>query len=137
MPGYAHTAALSCHVVFSIRVDIQMDCKLWLCGRIWVLCLKPAVDNICLIPLQGIYVLQDNNFRWVTSITPSGAMSEQSRANYLSTAAQPYLYLPCGIIRGEHMLWVGGYIVQGVWKYAGCTEWLGLLVNMPPHTANV
>lgn len=52
--------------------------------------------------LQGIYVLQDNNFRWLLRLAPASAVTDGgSRAEYLAQAAQPYLELPCGLIRGE------------------------------------
>jgi hypothetical protein len=52
--------------------------------------------------LQGIYMLQDNSFRWLLRVAPAAAAPEGSRpAEYLATVAQPYLELPCGIIRGR------------------------------------
>jgi hypothetical protein len=52
--------------------------------------------------LQGIYVLQDNNFRWLLRLAPASSLPDGSnRAEYLATVAQPYLELPCGLIRGE------------------------------------
>lgn len=52
--------------------------------------------------LQGIYVLQDNNFRWLLRLAPASPLPDGSkRAEYLATVAQPYLELPCGLIRGE------------------------------------
>lgn len=48
---------------------------------------------------QGIYVLQDHSFRWLLRLAPAGPV-EGPRAEFLAKAAAPYLYLPCGIIRG-------------------------------------
>lgn len=56
-----------------------------------------------LVPAQGIYVLQDNNFRWLLRLAPlssAAAGSDASRAELLASVAAPYLDLPCGIIRG-------------------------------------
>lgn len=51
--------------------------------------------------LQGIYVLQDNGFRWLLRLAPASSLPEGgSRAEYLTSVAQPYLELPCGLIRG-------------------------------------
>lgn len=48
-------------------------------------------------------MLQDNNFRWLLRVSPAAAVPDGSRAEYLAAVAQPYLELPCGIIRGERM----------------------------------
>lgn len=49
--------------------------------------------------VQGIYVLQDNNFRWLLRLAPASSLPDgSSRAEYM--VAQPYLELPCGLIRG-------------------------------------
>jgi len=81
------------------RLGDTLEVIKFVCKDFWQAVFKKQVDNLK-TNHRGIYVLQDNNFRWVGSITPSGPMSESSRADYLSKAAQPYLYLPCGIIRG-------------------------------------
>jgi hypothetical protein len=60
-----------------------------------------------LLPPQGIYMLQDNSFRWLLRVAPAAAAPEGSRpAEYLASVAQPYLELPCGIIRGRLQQWV-------------------------------
>lgn len=52
--------------------------------------------------MQGIYVLQDNSFRWLLRLAPASVLPEgSSRAEYLTSVAQPYLELPCGLIRGR------------------------------------
>jgi len=57
---------------------------------------------LLLLCAQGIYVLQDNNFRWLVRVTPAVTLPDgTNRSEYLAAAAQPYLELPCGIIRGE------------------------------------
>jgi hypothetical protein len=54
-------------------------------------------------------MLQDNNFRWLLRVAPAAAAPEGSRpAEYLASVAQPYLELPCGIIRGRVFM-VGFY----------------------------
>lgn len=62
--------------------------------------------------MQGVFVLQDNRFRWLTRISvdtvpPNGTQTEAAiAANAMaadaraSQAAGQYLYFPCGLIRG-------------------------------------
>ena len=58
----------------------------------------------CGVQTQGIYVLQDNNFRWLLRLAPTAALTDgASRAEFLAHVAQPYLELPCGLIRGGHL----------------------------------
>jgi hypothetical protein len=60
----------------------------------------------CVAP-QGIYVLQDNSFRWLLRLAPASALPDgSSRAEYLTSVAQPYLELPCGLIRGGRLSFV-------------------------------
>ena len=53
-----------------------------------------------LLVFQGIYVLQDNSFRWLLRLSPATAVPESARSDYISSVAQQYLDLPYGIIRG-------------------------------------
>lgn len=58
-----------------------------------------AAANMCC--LQGIYVLQDTSFRWLLRLAPAAPPPDgTSRAEYVTAAVQPYLELPCGLIRG-------------------------------------
>lgn len=60
--------------------------------------------------LQGVFVLQDNRFRWLTHISldspiynGDGVSLENSLTNNAVMAARSagqYLYFPCGLIRG-------------------------------------
>jgi hypothetical protein len=60
-----------------------------------------VIFDLLLLLLQGIYMLQDNNFRWLLRVAPAGPPpSGSSPSEHLAAAAQPYLELPCGIIRG-------------------------------------
>lgn len=45
-------------------------------------------------------MLQDHSFRWLLRLAPAAPVQEGSKPEFLARAAQPYLYLPCGIIRG-------------------------------------
>jgi hypothetical protein len=77
---------------------------------------------LLLLPPQGIYMLQDNSFRWLLRVAPAAAAPEASRpAEYLATVAQPYLELPCGIIRGGfaiHLLFY--WLVPLTFKFRFC-----------------
>ena len=60
--------------------------------------------------MQGVFVLQDNQFRWLTCISldaPPDSKDETSAEDSVSNntalearAASDYLYFPCGLIRG-------------------------------------
>lgn len=59
------------------------------------------MNGICYFCIQGIYVLQDNSFRWLLRLSPATTIPEAYRSDYITNVAQPYLELPCGIIRGK------------------------------------
>lgn len=58
--------------------------------------------------MQGVFVLQDNRFRWLVRISldnpsvdgPALESSTNANAAKTSQAAGQYLYFPCGLIRG-------------------------------------
>lgn len=54
--------------------------------------------------MQGVYVLQDNGFRWLQRLAPptsaSGAAGDPAREEALRRLALSYLHVPCGIVRG-------------------------------------
>ena len=53
------------------------------------------------LPAQGVYVLQDNGFRWLQRLAPAGpAGSDPSKDEAVKRLAASYLHMPCGIIRG-------------------------------------
>ncbi len=58
----------------------------------------------CPAATQGVYVLQDNGFRWLQRLAPptaaSGAAADPAREEALRRLALSYLHVPCGIVRG-------------------------------------
>jgi hypothetical protein len=61
------------------------------------------------VTVQGVFVLQDNKFRWLTRISVDSAppgegaqidVNAAANASRASQAAGQYLYFPCGLIRG-------------------------------------
>lgn len=57
-------------------------------------------DTACFT--QGVYVLFDSDFRWLSRLpTIASAGGDPVREQEVKAAAMAQLYLPCGIIRGE------------------------------------
>eukprot|EP00775_Hariotina_reticulata_P007197 gene7197-7411_t len=82
------------------RLGDTLEVIKFVCKEFWQTVFKKQIDNLK-TNHRGIYVLQDNNFRWLVRVTPAVTLPDgTSRAEYLAAAAQPYLELPCGIIRG-------------------------------------
>eukprot|EP00879_Flechtneria_rotunda_P011643 GHRR01012163.1.p1 GENE.GHRR01012163.1~~GHRR01012163.1.p1 ORF type:complete len:174 (+),score=76.06 GHRR01012163.1:1447-1968(+) len=82
------------------RLGDTLEVIKFLCKDFWQAVFKKQVDNLK-TNHRGIYVLQDNSFRWLLRVVPATALPEHVKPEYLTTAAQPYLELPCGIIRGS------------------------------------
>lgn len=80
--------------------------------------------------LQGIYVLQDHSFRWLLRLAPAAPVQEGSRPEFLARSAQPYLYLPCGIIRGERAELQGWAGCVPPWPWC-CSE--SRFTDQTPH----
>ena len=99
------------------RFTDTLDVIKFLCKDLWMLVFRKQIDNlktnhrVCFLPLsllsatmpqferseankkQGVYVLTDNSFR------PFSRMSTEAGGQTV-VKAQPFLYFPCGIIRG-------------------------------------
>lgn len=69
-----------------------LDMIKFLCKDMWTLVFRKQIDNLK-TNHRGIYVLTDNSFR------PFARMSMPSRTEAVS-GAQPFLWFPCGVIRG-------------------------------------
>lgn len=85
------------------RVSKLMDCTYSCISTLrWLalLCSNGMRQQSWRCFLQGIYVLQDNNFRWLVKVAPVTALPDGTKAEYLTKTAQSYLHLPCGILRG-------------------------------------
>ncbi|KAK4232124.1 transport protein particle component [Podospora fimiseda] len=69
-----------------------LDVIKFLCKDLWTLVFRKQVDNLK-TNHRGVYVLTDNQFR------PFSRMSTEAGGQAV-VRAQPFLWLPCGIVRG-------------------------------------
>ncbi|KAJ2455992.1 hypothetical protein EV183_000335 [Coemansia sp. RSA 2336] len=75
------------------RLTDTLEIVKFICKDIWMLLFNRQIDNLK-TNHRGIYVLQDNKFKWFLR------MSGNSGGAAAARRAQPYIWLPCGIIRG-------------------------------------
>ncbi|KAI1634155.1 transport protein particle component [Biscogniauxia mediterranea] len=74
------------------RFNDTLDAIKFVCKDLWMLVFKKQVDNLK-TNHRGVYVLTDNSFR------PLSRMSSNAGGQAVAKA-QPYLWFPCGILRG-------------------------------------
>ncbi|KAF8859671.1 trafficking protein particle complex subunit 6A [Acephala macrosclerotiorum] len=74
------------------RFTDTLDVIKFLCKDLWMLVFRKQIDNLK-TNHRGVYVLTDNSFR------PFARMSTEPGGNAV-VRAQPFLWFPCGIIRG-------------------------------------
>ncbi|KAG9242408.1 transport protein particle component-domain-containing protein [Calycina marina] len=74
------------------RFTDTLDIIKFLCKDLWMLVFRKQIDNLK-TNHRGVYVLTDNSFR------PFAKMSTEPGGNAVGRA-QPFLWFPCGIIRG-------------------------------------
>ncbi|KAI4597056.1 Trafficking protein particle complex subunit 33 [Pestalotiopsis sp. 9143b] len=74
------------------RFNDTLDVIKFLCKDLWTLVFKKQIDNLK-TNHRGVYVLTDNMFR------PLGRMSTDAGGQAV-VRAQPFLWFPCGIVRG-------------------------------------
>ncbi|KAI4167032.1 MAG: hypothetical protein LQ343_007534 [Gyalolechia ehrenbergii] len=74
------------------RFTDTLDMIKFLCKDMWTLVFRKQIDNLK-TNHRGVYVLTDNAFR------PFARMSMSSRTEAL-LGVQPFLWFPCGVIRG-------------------------------------
>lgn len=74
------------------RFTDTLDVIKFLCKDMWALLFRKQIDNLK-TNHRGVYVLTDNSFK------PFSRMSMSSSSEAVSRA-QPYLWFPCGVIRG-------------------------------------
>ncbi|GET02472.1 endoplasmic oxidoreductin [Rhizophagus clarus] len=70
-----------------------LDVVKFICKDLWSIIFKKQIDNLK-TNHRGVYVLQDNNFRWFLR------MSTESGSEAAAKRSVPYLWFPCGLIRG-------------------------------------
>ncbi|KAI7866052.1 transport protein particle component [Spinellus fusiger] len=81
------------------RFADTLDVVKFICKDFWTLMFKKQIDNLktnhrASRLLCGVYVLQDNNFRWFMRMSTDIGGADSARK------AAPYIWFPCGIIRG-------------------------------------
>ncbi|KAF9319452.1 BET3 family protein [Linnemannia elongata] len=76
-----------------LRFADNLDVVKFVCKEVWMFLFKKQVDNLK-TNHRGVYVLQDNGFRWFTRMA-----HDQSSAESVKKVT-PYLWFPCGILRG-------------------------------------
>ncbi|KAM3073404.1 hypothetical protein ACMFMF_006611 [Clarireedia jacksonii] len=74
------------------RFTDTLDVIKFLCKDLWMLVFRKQIDNLK-TNHRGVYVLTDHSFR------PFARMSTEAGGQAV-IRAQPFLYFPCGIIRG-------------------------------------
>ncbi|PVH85472.1 transport protein particle component [Cadophora sp. DSE1049] len=74
------------------RFTDTLDVIKFLCKDLWMLVFRKQIDNLK-TNHRGVYVLTDNSFR------PFARMSTEAGGQAV-VRAQPFLWFPCGIIRG-------------------------------------
>ncbi|KAJ2078771.1 hypothetical protein H4R24_004241 [Coemansia sp. RSA 988] len=77
----------------SRRLSDTLDVVKFVCKDVWMLLFNRQIDNLK-TNHRGVYVLQDNKFKWFLH------MSGNSGGAAAARRAQPYIWFPCGIIRG-------------------------------------
>ncbi|KAK3811986.1 MAG: transport protein particle component [Benniella sp.] len=75
------------------RFSDNLDIVKFLCKEVWMFLFKKQIDNLK-TNHRGVYVLQDNNFRWF------GKMTHDQNSAEAVKRVTPYLWFPCGILRG-------------------------------------
>lgn len=74
------------------RFTDTLDVIKFLCKDLWMLVFRKQIDNLK-TNHRGVYVLTDNSFR------PFARMSTEAGGQAV-VRAQPFLWFPCGIVRG-------------------------------------
>ncbi|CAG8623823.1 4012_t:CDS:2 [Acaulospora morrowiae] len=70
-----------------------LDVVKFICKEFWTIIFKKQIDNLK-TNHRGVYVLQDNNFRWFLR------MSTETGSADAAKRAIAYFWFPCGLIRG-------------------------------------
>jgi len=69
-----------------------LDVTKFICKDLWTIVFRKQIDNLK-TNHRGVYVLTDNAFR------PFSRMSTEAGGSAVAKA-QPFLWFPCGIVRG-------------------------------------
>ncbi|RPB05780.1 transport protein particle component [Choiromyces venosus 120613-1] len=74
------------------RMSDTLDVIKFVCKDLWTIVFRKQIDNLK-TNHRGVYVLTDNSFK------PFSRMSAETGGNAVARA-QPFLWFPCGIVRG-------------------------------------
>lgn len=74
------------------RLEADLDVVKFICKDFWEQTFKKQVD-VLRTNHRGLYVLTDNNFRWLSRVSPNGGEDG-------ATSAEDYVVFPCGLICG-------------------------------------
>ncbi|KAJ1919454.1 hypothetical protein IWQ60_007246 [Tieghemiomyces parasiticus] len=75
------------------RFADTLDVVKFICKDMWTKLFRKQIDNLK-TNHRGVYILQDNKFRWLLH------MSGDEGAAQASKRVAPFLWFPCGLIRG-------------------------------------
>ncbi|KAF9404406.1 Trafficking protein particle complex subunit 33 [Podila epigama] len=76
-----------------MRFTDNLEVVKFVCKEVWMFLFKKQIDNLK-TNHRGVYVLQDNNFRWFARMAHDQGSAESVKR------VTPYLWFPCGILRG-------------------------------------
>ncbi|OLL27010.1 Trafficking protein particle complex subunit 6B [Neolecta irregularis DAH-3] len=93
----------------------SLDVIKFVCKDLWIILFKKQIDNLK-TNHRGVFVLTDNSFRWFSRMsTKQGGQEAVNRA-------QPFLWFPCGVIRGVlSNLGVSSHVVAETTGLPTCT----------------
>ncbi|KAG2221262.1 hypothetical protein INT45_012383 [Circinella minor] len=75
------------------RFADTLDVVKFICKDLWSIMFKKQIDNLK-TNHRGVYVLQDNSFRWFMRMSTDIGGADSAKK------ATPYIWFPCGIVRG-------------------------------------
>ncbi|KAI8893757.1 transport protein particle component [Globomyces pollinis-pini] len=98
------------------RFTDTLDIVKFICKDFWILAFQKQIDNLK-TNHRGTYVLSDNSFRWLSTMSSDLITPDQATTYY-----QNHLAIPCGIIRGAMSnLGVNCTVVAEVSSSPSCT----------------
>mmetsp|Transcript_12857 Transcript_12857/g.30512 ORF Transcript_12857/g.30512 Transcript_12857/m.30512 type:complete len:164 (+) Transcript_12857:86-577(+) len=78
------------------RFSDQLEAIKFVCKEFWAELFRKQIDNLK-TNHRGVFVLQDNRFRWLMRLAPDAAGEAKQDVHKL---AQEYLAFPCGLVQG-------------------------------------
>ncbi|PJF17459.1 hypothetical protein PSACC_02761 [Paramicrosporidium saccamoebae] len=75
------------------RLPEQIDVVKFLCKEFWMVAFGKGIDNLK-TNHRGVFVLQDQNFQWISRFSVDGSNPATAKMAVL------YLAFPCGMLRG-------------------------------------